>query len=46
MEVRPEYLQAAFLAIDEHYGSFDNYLDQGLGIDEQTLQRLRAALLQ
>jgi protein-tyrosine phosphatase len=46
MEVRPEYLQAAFLAIDEHYGSFDNYLDQGLGLDEQTLQRLRAALLE
>ncbi|MCG6981749.1 MAG: tyrosine-protein phosphatase [Deltaproteobacteria bacterium] len=46
MEVRPEYLQASFEAIDEHYGSFDNYLDQGLGIDEQTLQRLRAALLQ
>jgi protein-tyrosine phosphatase len=46
MEVRPEYLQAVFLAIDEHYGSFDNYLDQGLGIDEQTLERLRTALLQ
>jgi len=46
MEVRPEYLQAAFEAIDEHYGSFDNYLDQGLGIDEPTLQRLRAALLE
>ena len=46
LEVRPEYLEAAFAAIDEHYGSFDNYLDQGLGIDEATLQRLRAALLQ
>jgi len=46
MEVRPEYLQASFAAIDEHYGSFDNYLDQGLGIDKQTLERLRAALLQ
>ena len=46
MEVRPEYLQASFTAIDEHYGSFDNYLDQGLGIDEQTLEKLRAALLQ
>jgi protein-tyrosine phosphatase len=45
LEVRPEYLEAAFAAIDEHYGSFDNYLDQGLGIDEQTLERLRAALL-
>ena len=46
MEVRPEYLQAAFLAIDEHYGSFDNYLKQGLGIDGPTLQRLRTALLE
>ena len=46
MEVRPEYLQASFTAIDEHYGSFDNYLDQGLGIDGQTLERLRVALLQ
>ncbi len=46
MEVRPEYLQGAFEAIDEHYGSFDNYLDQGLGIDEATLQSLRTALLE
>jgi len=46
MEVRPEYLQASFAAIDEHYGSFDNYLYRGLGIDEATLQRLRSALLQ
>jgi protein-tyrosine phosphatase len=46
MEVRPEYLQASFAAIDEQYCSFDNYLDQGLSIDEQTLQRLREALLQ
>jgi protein-tyrosine phosphatase len=46
MEVRPEYLQGAFAAINEHYGSFENYLDQGLGIDEQILQRLRSALLE
>jgi protein-tyrosine phosphatase len=46
LEVRPEYLDASFTAIDERYGSFDNYLDQGLGIDEQTLQRLRTALLE
>ena len=46
MEVRPEYLQGAFEAIDEHYGSFDNYLDQGLGIDKETLERLKTALLQ
>jgi len=46
MEVRPEYLQGAFEAIDEHYGSFDNYLDQGLGIDKERLERLKTALLQ
>jgi len=46
MEVRPEYLQGAFEAIDEHYGSFDNYLDQGLGIDKETLERLKTALLE
>ena len=45
LEVRPEYLEAAFEAIGEHYGSFENYLDQGLGIDEPTVQRLRTALL-
>ena len=46
LEVRPEYLEAAFAAIDQHYGSFDNYLEQGLGMDEETLEKLRAALLQ
>jgi len=45
MEVRPEYLQASFATIDGHYGSFENYLDQGLNIDEQILERLREALL-
>jgi len=46
MEVRPEYLEAAFAAIDEKYGSFEGYLHEGLGIDELTLQRLRSALLE
>ena len=45
LEVRSEYLEAAFSAIEEHYGSFENYLEQGLGIDEPTVQRLRTALL-
>jgi protein-tyrosine phosphatase len=45
MEVRPGYLEAAFAAIDEKYGSFEGYLHEGLGIDELTLQRLRSALL-
>ncbi len=50
-EVRPlvgverAYLEAAFAAIDERYGSFDGYLRDGLGIDEPSLKRLRAALI-
>lgn len=44
LEVRYEYLEAAFAAIDEQYGSFDAYLSDGLGIDEPTLAQLRAAL--
>jgi protein-tyrosine phosphatase len=46
MEVRPEYLEAAFAAMDEKYGSFEGYLHEGLGIDALTLQRLRSALLE
>jgi protein-tyrosine phosphatase len=46
MEVRPEYLEAAFEAIDEKYGSFEGYLHEGLGIDDATLERLRSALLE
>jgi len=46
MEVRPEYLEAAFAAIDEKYGSFEGYLQEGLGIDDATVERLRATLLE
>jgi protein-tyrosine phosphatase len=46
MEVRPEYLEAAFAAMDEKYGSFEGYLHEGLGIDDATLERLRSALLE
>jgi protein-tyrosine phosphatase len=46
MEVRPEYLEAAFAAIDEKYGSFEGYLREGLGIDDPTLERLRSTLLE
>ena len=46
MEVRPEYLEAAFAAIEEKYGSFEGYLQEGLGIDDATLERLRSALLE
>ena len=46
MEVRPEYLEAAFAAIDAKYSSFEGYLHKGLGIDEATLERLRSNLLE
>ncbi len=44
LEVRRQYLEAAFDAIDERYGSFDAYLRDGLGIDGWTLARLRTNL--
>lgn len=46
LEVRPEYLEAAFAAIDERYGSFERYLHDGLGLDEHSLERLRGTLLE
>ena len=45
LEVRPEYLESAFAAIDEHYGSFEAYLHEGLKLDEDTLARLRLGML-
>ena len=46
LEVRREYLEAAFAAIDEEYGSFEAYLEKGLKLDEKTLDRLRLTLLE
>ncbi|HVN39176.1 MAG TPA: tyrosine-protein phosphatase [Myxococcota bacterium] len=45
-EARREYLQAAFDAIDSHYGSDEAYLRDGLGLDDATRSRLRANLLE
>jgi protein-tyrosine phosphatase len=45
LEVRPAYLESAFAAIDERYGSFTAYLREGLGLDDDTLARLRLAML-
>lgn len=42
---KPEYLAAAFEAVDEGYGSFAGYAAQGLGLDEGELARLRGSLL-
>ena len=46
MGVKPEYLQAAFDTISNVFGSFDNYLIQGLGITHQTAHRLRELYLE
>ena len=46
MGVQPEYLQAAFAAMDKIYGSFDGYLSKGLGVTAQDVQRLRELYLE
>lgn len=43
--VDERYLEEAFSAIDEHYGSLDNYLTTGLGLGAAERARLRALLL-
>jgi protein-tyrosine phosphatase len=42
----PEYLQAALAAVDERYGCVEGYLAQRLGVDAQTLNRIRNHLLE
>lgn len=46
MGVRPEYLLAAFNAMDKAYGGFDGYLLQGLGITPQDIRRLQELYLE
>jgi protein-tyrosine phosphatase len=45
LEVRREYLQAAFDAIHERWGSFDAYLRDGLGVDDGERRALQERLL-
>ncbi|GIG40746.1 tyrosine-protein phosphatase [Cellulomonas phragmiteti] len=44
LEVREEYLDAALDAVDAHFGSFDGYLRQGLGLSDAEVEALRATL--
>lgn len=46
MEVRRSYLQAAFDTMQQDYGSIDNYLHEGLGVDDAFRERLRAIYLE
>ncbi|MEU5210201.1 tyrosine-protein phosphatase [Streptomyces sp. NPDC020742] len=40
-----EYLDAAFQQVDASFGSFDGYLDKGMGVGAADLRRLRQSLL-
>ena len=46
MGVDPSYLAAAFAAIENRYGSFDNYVTQGLKLTPSDVQSLRDRLLE
>jgi len=46
MVAKPEYLEDAVKEVKEHYGSLDNYIHEGLGLDDATIERLRDALLE
>lgn len=45
MEARPEYLEAAFHAIDQEHGSFDTYVRNGLGLSESDVRHLHQIYL-
>lgn len=46
MGVEPEYLEAAYVAVEERHGSIDAYLEEALGVDAAMRDKLRAALVE
>jgi protein-tyrosine phosphatase len=44
LEVRAEFLEAALGAVREHFGSFDGYLTEGLGLGVVEVESLRRTL--
>lgn len=46
MGVEPDYLEAAWQAVEERYGTFDAYLEQALGVDAVKRERMLAALVE
>ncbi|MDV6280105.1 tyrosine-protein phosphatase [Rhodococcus jostii] len=44
--VEASYLDAGFTQVEQSYGSFDNYLIEGLGLDQNIIAKLRAKLVQ
>lgn len=45
VEAREEYLLAAWDEAEKQYGSMDEFLTQGLGVDEQMREKFRARYL-
>ncbi|MDY0811895.1 tyrosine-protein phosphatase [Kitasatospora purpeofusca] len=45
LDVRSEYLAAGFDEVQRKFGSFDAYLESGLGLDRRDLRDLRSQLL-
>ncbi|MFD3544298.1 tyrosine-protein phosphatase [Streptomyces sp. NPDC058655] len=45
-DARADYLTAAFDTIDQRWGGVEPYLAEGLGLSPETLDRLRATLLE
>ncbi|MFD0823369.1 tyrosine-protein phosphatase, partial [Micromonospora zhanjiangensis] len=45
LQVRPEYLDAAYAQVRESYGTFDRYLRAGLALTQNTLTTLQTNLL-
>jgi protein-tyrosine phosphatase len=45
MEVREHWMRGAFQAIDEQWGSFESYVEQGLALSRANIAQLRQALL-
>ena len=45
MGVEEAWIEAAFATIDERWGSFDNYMREGLGLSDDDIARLRTNLL-
>ena len=43
--VQPEFLEAAFEAVDAEYGSLEGYFRKGLGLEDAQMQRLRTLYL-
>jgi protein-tyrosine phosphatase len=46
LEARPAYLSAAFAAVDDTYGSFENYIHDGLGLTPDDIGRLKSMYLE